>query len=96
MTTPRINNQLDTPDTSREAVSHLIFAIYTPIIKETVRALLDERDALKAERDAARRAAFECSIKLLQCYSDHNWPQELELDVAEIVATIRSLADKEG
>ena len=66
------------PDTSREAVEALAktnrekFVMMGPRylmmrieeMADVLRALLDERDALKAERDAARRAALEEAAKI--------------------------------
>ena len=112
MTTPRINNQLDTPDTSREAVEALAktdrekFVMMGPRylmmrieeMADVLRALLDERDALKAERDAARRAALEEALNAIDQAED----ADFILDRSEArgyrksYEAIRSLADKEG
>ena len=94
------------PDTSREAVEALAktnrekFVMMGPRylmmrieeMADVLRALLDERDALKAERDAARRAAFEEAAQVAEAIAlwvDH-------FDCERCATKIRSLADKEG
>ena len=95
----------DAPDTSREAVEALAktdrkkFVMMGPRylmmkieeMADVLRALLDERDALKAERDVARRAAFEEAASLAEAiglWVDH-------FDCERCAKEIRALSDKE-
>ena len=92
---------IDKPDTSREAFAKLSYVLFLSgqvSAHCALGALLNERDALKAEMDAARRAALEEALNAIDQAED----ADFILDRSEArgyrksYEAIRSLADKEG